>query len=66
MLVLRWINEKTENIFREFSELRYGKHKGNEKRAFTDLMNFISSEIGQESFQKWLINESQKNPIELQ
>lgn len=62
LIVLKWISEQAEKDFREFTKNLYDDKKGNEKHAFQDLMEFIKSDFGQESFKKWKINESQKDP----
>jgi len=64
MLVFKWLSEKIEKDFRDIAFKLYGKRKGAEKHAFTDIINFFKSEIGQASFKEWIHIESQKDLIE--
>lgn len=67
-IILRYLSEETEKLFRDWAE-SWGKDyfktkRGLESKGFTILFKFFKSVHGQDAFKKWLLEESQKDPME--
>lgn len=68
MLLLKYLSKTIEDKFKEWAKnwaSEYFKTKrGFEGKGFEIMVRFFLSDIGQDAFKKWLVEDTQKNPLE--
>ena len=61
---LKFLNKEIELAFKQWAIKYFDGKKKFESNGFTIMVKFFLSKEGQDSFNRWKINESQKDPIQ--
>ena len=63
VIFLKYINYETEKKFKTWCLTFANYTKGFEKKGFTEIIKFFLSTEGQDSYKRWKIEETQKDPL---